>query len=213
MTAGLGADVITAGVAELGQALPGKAAAELGELIDELMRWNRRMNLTAVRNAADALPRHLLDSLSVRPHLRGERVLDIGTGAGFPGLPLAIAEPDRHFVLLDSNARKIGFVQHMITRLGLDNAEAARARAEDYAGGPRFATVIARAVTSLSGLLELGGHLVGEDGVLLAMKGRCPDEELDALPDDWISTVTELHVPGLARDSRHLITLKRRVQA
>jgi 16S rRNA (guanine527-N7)-methyltransferase len=152
---------------------------------------------------------HLLDSLAARPLLHGEAVLDIGTGAGFPGLPLAIVEPDRRFVLLDSNNKKIQFVQHAAAELGLDNVEAVKARVEDYAPGYRFDTVIARAVAALSRLLELAGHHVGEGGVFIALKGRYPAEELRNVPAGWDYTITELSVPGLDAGSRHAVLLRR----
>ena len=152
---------------------------------------------------------HLLDSLAVQPWLHGETVLDIGTGAGFPGLPLAIAEPERHFVLLDSNNKKIQFVQHAAATLGLDNVEAVKARAEDYAPGYRFDTVIARAVAALPRLLELAGHHVGEGGVFIALKGRYPAEELRQIPAGWDYTIEELSVPGLDAGSRHAVLLRR----
>ena len=153
---------------------------------------------------------HVLDSLSVRPHLHGESILDVGTGAGFPGLPLSIAEPQRKFELLDSHGKKIGFVRHIIAALELDNTTAVKSRAQDYAPGNRFDTVIARALTAMPRFIELSAHLLRDDGVLLALKGKYPTEELDELPDDWEYKVTELKVPGLESHARHLISLKRR---
>ena len=178
-------------------------------LLDELERRNRKFNLTAIRDRGAMHTGHIEDSLAVRPLLEGGRVLDIGTGAGFPGLPLAIAEPGRQFVLVDSNNKKIQFVQHAVRLLELDNVEAVRARVEDFAPGYRFDTVVARAVAALPRLLELAGHHVGEDGVFLALKGRYPVEELQELPAGWDANVAELSVPGLASGSRHAVLLRR----
>ena len=153
---------------------------------------------------------HLLDSLVVRPFLKGPRILDIGTGAGFPGLPLAIAEPDYAFELVDSNNKKIMFVQHVAAVLGLANVTAAKARAEDYAPAERFDTVIARAVAALPRLIEVAGHHVGEDGVFVALKGRFPTEELESVPETWGYDVVQLDVPGLEQGSRHAVLLRPR---
>jgi len=178
-------------------------------LLDELERWNQKINLTAIRDREEMITGHLLDSLSARPLLRGSRILDVGTGAGFPGLPLAIVEPQREFHLIDSNNKKIAFVQHIAGLLGLDNVTAVKTRSEDYAPGNRFDTVIARALASLSKLVEIAGHHVGEGGVFVALKGRYPAEELELLPATWESNVTELKVPGLEAGSRHAVSLTR----
>ena len=180
-------------------------------MLDELERWNRKFNLTAIRNRDEMIVNHLLDSLVARPLLRGTTVLDVGTGAGFPGLPLAIAEPDRAFTLVDSNNKKIMFVQHAAALLGLDNVAAVKARSEDYAPAERFDTVIARAVAALPWLIEIAGHHVGEDGVFVALKGRYPAEELQQLPGTWTYSVEELAVPGLEKGSRHAVLMQRRV--
>jgi len=198
---------INEGSLKLGQTLPSGADDRLAALLEELSRWSRRMNLTALRDPDAMVSGHVLDSLSVRPHLSGANIIDIGTGAGFPGLPLAITEPDLCFTLLDGNARKIGFVQHISQRLGLANVAAVRARAEDYAPARRFDTVLARAVSSTRELVELSAHLLQPNGVLLAMKGREPAQELDDVPDDWTYGVTELSVPGLEEHARHVIRL------
>ena len=178
-------------------------------LLDELQRWNRKFNLTAVRDRGTMVTAHIEDSLSARPLLHGDRVLDVGTGAGFPGLPLAIVEPQRQFVLVDSNNKKIQFVQHAAGVLGLSNVTAVWSRTEDYAPGERFDTVIARAVATLARLIEIAGHHVGEDGVFVALKGRHPAEELQELPPGWECTVTELQVPGLESGSRHAVLMRR----
>jgi 16S rRNA (guanine527-N7)-methyltransferase len=178
-------------------------------LLDELERWNRNVNLTAVRDREQMRTLHIADSLAVRPLLQGSEILDVGTGPGFPGLPLAIVEPDRRFTLLDSNNRKIMFVQHAAGLLGLDNVTAVRARSEDYAPGRRFDTVIARAVASLPKLVEMAGHHVGEDGVFIALKGRYPAAEIEELPAPWSHEVIALDVPGLEAGSRHAVLLRR----
>ena len=195
----------------LGQDLPPESIDKLTRLLAELTRWNKRINLTAIRDPGAMVSGHILDSLAVRPMLSGHRVLDIGTGAGFPGLPLAIAEPGIEFRLLDSNGRKISFVRHVIGELGLSNAVAIRLRAEDYAPAERFDTVIARALASIPRLLELAGHLIREDGVLLALKGKHPAEELEPMEElsGWKYVVTDLTVPGLESHARHVVCLRR----
>ena len=129
----------------------------------------------------------------------------MGTGAGFPGLPLAISGTGRQFVLVDSNNKKILFVEHVVGLLGLSNVTAVKARTEDYAPGKRFDTVIARAVAALPRLLEIAGHHVREDGVFVALKGRYPAEELEEVPEPWDYRVSELKVPGLEAGSRHAV--------
>ena len=186
-------------------------AEKLGTLIDELEKWNRKVNLTAIRDRNEMITAHLLDSLVVAPLLEGASVLDVGTGPGFPGLPLAIVQPARRFTLLDSNLKKTVFVQHVAGLLGLQNVSVHRARAEDYAPGHGFDTVIARALAALPRLVEMAGHHVGESGVFVAMKGRYPDEELDDFEKQnlpWTHTVTELDVPGLSQGSRHAVLLR-----
>jgi 16S rRNA (guanine527-N7)-methyltransferase len=194
---------------KLGGGVSEDAAPRFATLLTELDKWNRKVNLTAIRDPEEMITGHLHDSLVVRPLLKGETVLDVGTGAGFPGLPLAIAEPQREFTLVDSNNKKIQFVLHVAGLLGLDNVTAVKARTEDYAPGDRFDTVIARAVAALPRLLEIAGHHVGEDGVFVALKGRYPAEEIQQLPAGWDYTVTELSVPGLGSGSRHAVLMRR----
>jgi 16S rRNA (guanine527-N7)-methyltransferase len=196
-------------LAVLDPALASAEARRFATLLSELERWNRKVNLTGVRDPAQMIAAHLLDSLVVRDLLHGVAVLDVGTGGGFPGLPLAIAEPDRDFHLLDSHGRKVQFVQHAAGLLGLRNVTPVHARAEDYAPGHRFDTVIARAVANVPRLLDIAGHHVGEDGVFVALKGRHPAEELEGLPPEWGYDVVELEVPGLAAGSRHAVVLRR----
>jgi 16S rRNA (guanine527-N7)-methyltransferase len=199
---------IASGVQSLGQKLSEEGLEKCARLLCELHRWNARMNLTAIRDTGEMISGHLLDSLSVRPLIYGKSLIDIGTGAGFPGLPIAIAEPRLTVEVLDSNARKIGFVQHVIGELDISNAHAVRSRAENYAPGKRFDTVVARALASVPRLIEIAGHLVTEKGVMLAQKGRYPGEELEDIADAWDYEVTEVAVPGL--DARHIVAIRRK---
>jgi len=184
-------------------------ADKFDALLAELGRWNRKVNLTAIRDPDEMVTAHILDSLVARPLLEGKTVLDVGTGPGFPGLPLAIVEPEREFTLLDSNNKKIMFVQHAAGMLGLENVTAVKGRGEDYAPGHRFDTVIARALAALPRLVEIAGHHVREDGVFVALKGRYPTTELEELAAPWSHEVEELHVPGLEKGSRHAVLLRR----
>lgn len=200
---------IRAGLEALGQPAGREAVERLARLLEELARWNRRINLTAVRAQADMVGAHLLDSLSAAPLIAGRRVLDVGTGGGFPGLPLAITMPEREFTLLDSNGKKISFVRHMIGDLGLQNAQAVQARVEDHAPAAAYDTVIARAFAPLPRMLELAGHLVAGSGVLLALKGRYPADEVADLDAGWTYDVIKLTVPGLDDRERHAVKLAR----
>jgi 16S rRNA (guanine527-N7)-methyltransferase len=162
--------------------------------------------LTAIRNRPDMLRKHLLDSLTLQPFLRGRRVADVGTGAGFPGLPLAVANPTRHFVLIEATGKKARFAAQTALELGLGNVEVVHARAEDYRPAELFDTVAARALSSLADFVAYAGHLCAPGGRLLAMKGKRPDEELSAMPKSFRAAVHRLSVPGLD-DERHLVEL------
>ena len=186
--------------AALGVALTEHDALRLLRLLEELARWNRRFNLTAITEPADMVTHHLLDSLAVHRHLHGARIADIGTGAGFPGLPLALANPERRFSLIDSNGKKIRFVSHAAHALGLVNVEALQARVESLRPEVPFDTVMARAFAALPALVRAVEPLCGPGTRILALKGRWPKAELEALPAPWQAETLPLSVPGLTEE-------------
>ena len=183
--------------ASLGVSLTADEAARLLALIEELARWNRSYNLTAIA-PADMVTHHLLDSLAVHPDLVGTRIADAGTGAGFPGLPLALCNPQRDFTLIDSTAKKLRFVSHAAQLLGLRNVSVLQARVESMKVERPFETVLARAFAPLPQLLAKVTPLCGPQTRVLAMKGKWPREELAALAPPWrVLSSRELSVPGL----------------
>lgn len=200
---------VRAGAAQLSVQLEDDVAARLLHLLDELNEWNQRMNLTAIRARDQQITKHLLDSLSVQPHLRGQRILDVGTGAGFPGLPLALVNPERQFTLLDSVAKKLRFVEHAAGVLGLGNVTTVHSRAESFHPKERFDIVISRAVGQIEAFVQWTAHLVVGGGRILAMKGRYPTDELQHIPNGWkVAHVHRLTIPGLD-DERHLVEICR----
>lgn len=181
---------------------------KLLQFLELLARWNKAYNLTAVRDIDEMLPRHLLDSLSVLSYLRGSRVVDVGTGAGLPGIPLALARPEIEFVLLDRNNKKIRFVTQAIHDLRIANAVAVHSTAEDYRPPNRFDTLIARAVAAIPDMLKSCRHLCAPGSRVLAMKGVLPYEELTAVDDSFrVSETVRLTVPGLDAE-RHVVILE-----
>ena len=196
--------------AQLAVAISTQQAAQLLQLLDELAVWNRSYNLTAVEERGAMITHHLLDSLAASADLVGTRIADLGTGAGFPGLPLAILHPGRHFTLIDGTAKKIRFVAHAARTLGLANVEAVHQRAENLVVDEPFDTVLARAVGTAPALARLAWPLAKPGTRLIAYKGQRPDDELADLPESWrLLEVRALTVPGLAA-SRHLVLLEAR---
>lgn len=186
------------GLKALGVALPADGAARLVEYVELLQRWNQAYNLTAVRDPAEMLTKHILDSLAVLPHVRQGPVQDVGAGAGLPGIPLAIALPEIRFVLLDSNGKKTRFMVQAKAALKLHNVEVVQARAEDYRPPEPFATVLSRAFASLGEFVALAGAGCATGGRLLAMKGANPEAELADIPAGFrVLGVHPLRVPGL----------------
>jgi 16S rRNA (guanine527-N7)-methyltransferase len=189
---------LTEDAATLGVRLSPQAAARLFELLDELARWNRRFNLTAITDQEAMVTHHLLDSLAVSPDLAGSSIADVGTGAGFPGLPLAVANPTRSFTLIDSTAKKLRFVAHAAQLLGLGNVTTLHARVERLRVERPFDTIVARAFAPLPRLLESVAPVVGPHTRVLAMKGKWPQAELRAIDASWsVERTRELHIPGL----------------
>ena len=169
-----------------------------------LEKWNRTYNLTAVRDPAEMITKHILDSLAVLPQIKGPRVLDVGTGAGLPGIPLALARPEWGFVLLDSNAKKTRFVTQACAELGLKNVEVVTTRVDKYHPEGKFDTLISRAFSAIADMLASTRHLCGQGGRFLAMKGVYPEEELKAIPAGYqVSAVQPLTIPGLGA-ARHV---------
>jgi 16S rRNA (guanine527-N7)-methyltransferase len=202
-------NTLQSGAQQLGLTLAESAAHRLLQLLDELDDWNQRMNLTAIRERNQQVTKHLLDSLTIANFVRGPRVLDVGTGAGFPGLPLAVVMPDVQFTLLDSTAKKLKFIEHAARRIGVSNVQTVHSRAEAFQPKERFDTVVSRAVGAVGVFVEWAGHLCIGGGRLLAMKGRSPIEELQKLPSGWkVAAVHRLSVPGLDEE-RHLVEICR----
>jgi 16S rRNA (guanine527-N7)-methyltransferase len=202
-------DILVSGAKEIGIDLAVDRAEMLLRLVDELEAGNAQFNLTAIRDRPGMLRKHVLDSLTLQPYLRGERLADVGTGAGFPGLALAIVNPERSFSLIEATGKKARFVEQTARRIGCGNAQIVHSRAETYRPLELFDTVMARALSSLADFVAYAGHLCGAGGRLLAMKGKRPDEEMSALPKSFrVLAVHTLKVPGLS-DERHLVEMIR----
>jgi 16S rRNA (guanine527-N7)-methyltransferase len=198
---------LRSGLAKLGLTLNDHQVGQLLDFLDLLQKWNKAYNLTAIENPEEMVALHLLDSLAILPYLEGRRFIDVGTGPGLPGIPLAIACPDRHFTLLDSNGKRVRFLFQVRVALGLSNIEEIHARSEAYKPKEPFDGVISRAFTSLPDMAHKTRHLLTDSGVFYAMKGRMPEKELSDLPKPFnVSSCYPLSVPGVDAD-RHLVTL------
>jgi 16S rRNA (guanine527-N7)-methyltransferase len=184
-------------------------ASRLQQLLDELERWNRTYNLTAITKREEMVTHHLLDSLAIQADLYGTTVADVGTGAGFPGLPLAVLNPERRFTLIDSAGKKIRFVSHAAHALGLTNVEGLHARVESLKPEKPFDTIVTRAFAPLPEMLEKVEPLCGPQSHVLAMKGKWPREEVAAIPPGWrVASSRDLLIPGL-KEARCAIVLTR----
>lgn len=198
---------IAQGMVRMGIEVPEAVAASLATYVALLERWNRVYNLTAVRRPEDMVIRHILDSLSILPWIRGPHILDVGSGPGLPGIPLAVLRPEYSFSLLDSNGKRTRFMRQVIAELDLANVGVLHCRVEDYRPDKDFDSVISRAFASLANLLVRAGRFCAADGCLLAMKGLRPDDELINLPSGYkLVGIYHLRVPSL-HSERHLVHL------
>ncbi len=197
---------LSEGLKTMGLSLSASQQQALVDYLALLLKWNRAYNLTAVRDPRQMVSRQLLDSLSILPWIRGPRVLDVGTGAGLPGIPLAIALPGFEFLLLDSNGKKTRFVQQAVIELGLPNVEVRQARVEQLADACGFDTITSRAFADLHEMLDLTGHLRAPDGQWAAMKSGLEEFNRERLAPGLRAQVERLEVPGEA-GQRNLVLI------
>ena len=196
------------GITELGLDIPAATRAKFNKYLELIAKWNRVHNLTAVRDIEKMVSVHVLDSLAIVPHLKASSVIDVGSGAGLPGIPLALVWPYARVVLLDSNHKKVAFLRQAVIELGLKNAEVVSERVEAWQAPQKFDLVISRAFSDLAEFTQLAGKLCARGGVVAAMKGVYPDEEVAQLPASFrLERALPLKVPGLEAQ-RHLLMLR-----
>lgn len=203
-------EILSKGLRQLNMVRPldDKQQSSLIKYVELLNKWNKAYNLTAVRKPEQMVTRHLLDSLSICPYLRGKSLLDVGTGAGLPGIPLAIVFPERQFTLLDSNNKKTRFVVQAVSELELLNVDVVQSRVEEFESDVLFDTIITRAYSTIGDMIGQTAHLLAAEGVFLAMKGINPIAEIDELPSDYVIEQSHVvNVPGL-EEERHLLEIK-----
>lgn len=200
---------LEAGIANLAIPCSGEQLECLLCYLDMLERWNKTFNLTAVRDPLQMIGLHLLDSLAVHPYIENaSSIIDVGTGAGLPGIPLSILNPQKKFTLLDSNGKKTRFLFQVISQLGLTNAQQVHRRVETYTPQAKFDRVISRAFSSIPDMLSQCQHLLAEDGTFLAMKGKNPETELSKMAKAYnVTELVELKVPQIVGE-RHLVSIK-----
>ena len=199
------------GITELKLQISDQQVSLLLQYVTLLVKWNKAFNLTAVRDPKEMIVRHILDSLSVADALEGDNIADVGTGPGIPGVPLAIIYPKRQFTLMDSNGKKVRFINQAKQSLNLSNVTPVQVRVEAYESKERFDSVISRAFTSLEQMVEFTEHLLKEEGIMQAMKGAHPEQKI--LKSPWvIEEIIKLDVPYLD-EQRHLVNIKRKKEA
>jgi len=199
------ADGLERGLAALGLKLRAEELAKFERYLDLLEKWNRVYNLTAIRGRERMVTHHLLDSAAILPYVKGPRVLDVGSGAGFPGIPLAIANAELQVTLLDANHKKTAFLRQAVAELGLANATVESERVESWRTSARFETIVSRAFSELGEFVAATRRLLAPGGIIAAMKGVYPREEIERLPGGvQVVNVVKLAVPGLDAE-RHLV--------
>ena len=200
---------LASGLSALGLAASGELERKLLDYVALIAKWNKVYNLTAVRDPVQMVGLHVLDSLAVLPHIAGRSVLDVGSGAGLPGIPLAVARLSLEVTLLDSSRKKTSFQQQAVIELGLSNARAVNARVESWEPPALFDVVISRAFAEIGEFVSSAGRLCAPGGVLAAMKGVYPHDEITTMPPAFrVRSVVLLHVPGVAAE-RHLVLIER----
>lgn len=201
-------DFLSQGLAAMQFSVEERQFEQLLGYVSLLHKWRKTYNLTAIKDPMGLVSIHILDSLSILPHLVGDRFIDVGSGAGLPGVPLAIMRPENHFALLDSNGKKTRFLFQARTQLKLTNTIEINARAEEYSPKLKFDAVLTRAFSDLPTMLQNCHHLIKQNGLFLAMKGKWPQRELDQMPDGYrLLSTDKLCIPGVEGE-RHLIKIK-----
>jgi 16S rRNA (guanine527-N7)-methyltransferase len=200
---------LESGLRELGISMGTQDLSRLVEYVALLDKWNRVYNLTAIRDAGSVVSVHLLDCLAAVPYLRGNGVLDVGSGAGLPGIPISVARPDLRVTMLESSHKKAAFLRQAVAELQLKNAAIVCERAESWQPRETFDCIISRAFAELSEFVTLTEHLLAQRGLLVAMKGVHPYDEIAKLPPEFrVTQVRRLRVPGLEAE-RHLVLIER----
>jgi len=201
---------LKSGAENLGEPLGEEEQEKLLTFVQLIIKWNKTHNLTSITETKEIVSKHLLDSLSVSPYLYGQSIIDVGTGAGLPGIPLAVANPDKAFTLLDSNQKRVAFIKEVKRKLALANVTAEHCRVEQYSGA-KFSSICSRAYSSLEQMLIQTEHLIEKKGVWLAMKGVYPQVEVDGLTNNFqLKKIIPLVIPQLAAE-RHLLIIKKKL--
>lgn len=190
--------VLEAGIQQLALIASGQQVSLLLDFVSLIQKWNKAYNLTAVRCVNEMLHLHILDSLAILPFVTGRKIIDVGTGAGLPGIPLAVLMPNVQFTLVDGNSKKTRFVQQAVLELGLSNVEVVHSRIESLGRRAEYDTVLSRAFSALENIINLTEYLLRSGGVLIAMKGQEPTSELEKI--DWAYSVDSICVPGVEAD-------------